>query len=175
VICRSLPDLLPHCQVLQISGKQLYEETRILSEQIMTELDEPLRKRYHLVPYMSAEMPAALQAAELVVCRSGASTLSELALLGKPSLLVPLPPAIGNSPQEANAEMFGRKQAALVVRDIDLKPEVLVERVLSVLASRATLQSMAEAARSFAAPEATQYIADEVITIAKRGRQIMKV
>jgi UDP-N-acetylglucosamine--N-acetylmuramyl-(pentapeptide) pyrophosphoryl-undecaprenol N-acetylglucosamine transferase len=174
VTCRSLPDLLPHCQILQISGKQLYEETRTLAEQTMEGLDEEMRKRYRLVPYMSAEMPAALQAAELVVCRSGASTLSELALLGKPSLLVPLPPAIGNSPQEANAEMFGRKQAALVVRDIDLKPEVLVARVLSILASRASLQSMAEAARTFAAPDATQRIADEVIKIAKSGQHILE-
>ncbi len=162
--------MLPQCQILQISGRQLYEETRILSAQTMAELDEHTRKRYHLVPYMSAEMPAALQAADLVICRSGASTLSELALLGKPSLLVPLPPTIGNSPQEANAAMFGGKQAAIVVRDIDLKPEILVARVLSVLASRASLQSMAEAARSFAAPDATSRIADEVIKIAKRGQ-----
>jgi UDP-N-acetylglucosamine--N-acetylmuramyl-(pentapeptide) pyrophosphoryl-undecaprenol N-acetylglucosamine transferase len=170
VVCRSLLELLPHCRILHISGKQLYEETCALSEQTMAGLDEETRKRYRIVPYMSAEMPAALQAAELVVCRSGASTLSELALLGKPSVLVPLPPAIGNSPQEANAEMFKRKQAALVVRDIDLRPEVLVARVLSILASRATLQSMAEAARTFAAPEATQGIADEVMQIAKSGR-----
>lgn len=174
VICQSLPDLLPHCQVLQISGRQLYEETRMLSEQSMANVDEHSRKRYHLVSYMTAEMPAALQAADLVICRSGASTLSELALLGKPSLLVPLPPAIGNSPQEANAEMFERKQAALVIRDIALKPELLVERVLSVLASHASLQSMADAARSFAVPDATQRIADEVIKIAKGGQHILE-
>jgi UDP-N-acetylglucosamine--N-acetylmuramyl-(pentapeptide) pyrophosphoryl-undecaprenol N-acetylglucosamine transferase len=174
VICQSLADLLPHCQVLQISGRQLYEETRMLSEQHMANVDEHFRKRYRLVPYMTAEMPAALQAADLVICRSGASTLSELALLGKPSLLVPLPPAIGNSPQEANAEMFERKQAALVIHDIALKPELLVNRILSMFASQASLQAMAEAARSFAVPDATQRIADEVIKIAKGGQHILE-
>jgi UDP-N-acetylglucosamine--N-acetylmuramyl-(pentapeptide) pyrophosphoryl-undecaprenol N-acetylglucosamine transferase len=104
-----------------------------------------------------------------VVCRSLLELLPHCRILHI-SVLVPLPPAIGNSPQEANAEMFKRKQAALVVRDIDLRPEVLVARVLSILASRATLQSMAEAARTFAAPEATQGIADEVMQIAKSGR-----
>ncbi len=167
VVCQALPNLLPQCQVLQISGTELLSETRELSEQAMTGLNVNIRKRYRLVPYLSAEMPAALQAAELVVCRSGASTLSELAVLGKPSILVPLPPAIGSSPQETNADMFGRKDAAIVIRDADLEPEILVERVLTILASSELLQSLAEAARSFAAPEATQNIAAEIVKIAK--------
>src|SRR5579884_2598131 len=98
VVCSALPGLLAHCQVLQISGKKLFEETRELAEQTMANLADQEKQRYHLVPYMDAEMPSALQAAELVLCRSGAATLSELAVLSKPSILVPLPPAIGGSP-----------------------------------------------------------------------------
>ena len=118
---------------------------------------------------MDAEMPIALQGSDLVVCRSGAATLSELAVLGKPSILVPLPPAIGGSPQEANADMFGKKQAAQVIRDNDLKPELLVNRVMSIFASTARLHSMAEAALALAKPQATQDIAAEVVKIAKRN------
>jgi UDP-N-acetylglucosamine--N-acetylmuramyl-(pentapeptide) pyrophosphoryl-undecaprenol N-acetylglucosamine transferase len=167
VVCHALPNLLPHCQVLQISGKGLFDETRELAERIMADLNEEVKQRYRLVPYMDAEMPAALQASDLVLCRSGASTLSELALLGKPSILVPLPPAIGSSPQEANAEMFHRRNAAEVIRDEDLKPQILVERVISILTSSTLLTSMAEAARALAKPQATQEIAAEVIKIAK--------
>jgi len=167
VVCHALPDLLPHCQVLQISGKGLFDETRELAERIMADLNEEVKQRYRLVPYMDAEMPAALQASDLVLCRSGASTLSELALLGKPSILVPLPPAIGSSPQEANAGMFHRRNAAEVIRDEDLKPQILVERVISILTSSTLLTSMAEAARALAKPQATQEIAAEVIKIAK--------
>ena len=167
VVCHALPDLLPHCQVLQISGKGLFDETRELAERVMADLNEEVKQRYRLVPYMDAEMPAALQASDLVLCRSGASTLSELALLGKPSILVPLPPAIGSSPQEANAEMFHRRNAAEVIRDEDLKPQILVERVISILTSSTLLTSMAEAARALAKPQATQEIAAEVIKIAK--------
>src|SRR5438270_7138214 len=168
VVCRTLPDLLPYCQVLQISGKLLLQETRELSEQAMAELDAGLRQRYRLVPYLNEEMPAALQAAELVLCRSGAATLSELAVLGKPAILVPLPPAIGSSPQEANAEMFGRRAAAQVIRDADLEPEILVKRVISILSSKALLASMSEATRAFAIPDATQDIVAEVIRIARQ-------
>ena len=166
VVCRTLPDLLPYCQVLQISGKLLLQETRELSEQAMAELDAGLRKRYRLVPYLNEEMPVALQAAELVLCRSGAATLSELAVLGKPSILVPLPPAIGSSPQEANADMFGRRGAAQVIKDADLKRELLVDRVKSIFTSDTLLQSMTEAARTFATPDATQDIVTEVMRIA---------
>ena len=163
----ALPGLLAFCQVLQISGRELYNETRALTERVLAEQDEALRERYRLVTYLNEEMPLALQAADLVLCRSGASTLSELAVLGKPSVLVPLPPAIGSSPQEANAEMFGRNKAAQVIKDSDLKPRVLIENVKSILASSTLLETMANAARSFAKPDATQEIAAEVVKIAK--------
>ena len=166
-VCEALPDLLAHCQVLQISGKELYRETQELSNSILAQLDEPLKKRYRLVAYLNEDMPLALQAADLVLCRSGASTLSELALLGKPSILVPLPPAIGSSPQEANAEMFERKAAAIVIKDVNLKPQELVERVRFFLSSSTRLEAMAKAASSFAKPQATQEITAELVKIAR--------
>lgn len=170
VVCKALPRLLPHCQVLQISGKQLFEETREQSKQAMEELDEGVRKRYRLVAYLNAEMPAALQAATLVLCRSGAATLSELAVLGKPSILVPLPPAIGSSPQVANADMFGRKAAAEVIKDAEMEPGKLVEWVEAIIGSQVRLKSMAEAALTFAKPDAAQEIAAEVVKIAQMAK-----
>lgn len=167
VACQALPELLAHCQVLHISGKNLFEETRELAGRTMSGLDEQTQQRYRLVPYMSAEMPLALQAAELVICRAGASTLSELAALGKPGILVPLPPAIGGSPQEANAAMFAQKRAAEVILDADLKPEILAERVKYIIASPAYLQSMAETAKGMAKPEATQEIVETVVRMAR--------
>lgn len=165
VVAQALPDLLARCQVLQISGKKLFDETRALAEQVMANLDEQAKQRYRLVPYMDAEMPAALQGADLVLCRSGAATLSELAVLSKPSLLVPLPPALGGSPQEVNAQMFGRQQAAQVIRDDDLKPEMLVTRVMSIILSNTTLESMAHAAGDVAKPDATRAIAAQIVSL----------
>ncbi len=171
VVCHALPGLLTHCQVLQISGKKLFDETRELAEQTMANLADQEKQRYHLVPYMDAEMPTALQAAELVLCRSGAATLSELAVLSKPSILVPLPPALGGSPQEVNADMFGRQQAAQVIRDDDLTPEILLDRVITVLSSRSLLESMAQAAGKIAKPEATREIALHIMTLAGAAAQ----
>jgi UDP-N-acetylglucosamine--N-acetylmuramyl-(pentapeptide) pyrophosphoryl-undecaprenol N-acetylglucosamine transferase len=167
VVCQALPELLTTCQVLQISGKDLYNETLEQSNAVLVDQSEMLKRRYRLVPYLNEEMPTALQAADLVLCRSGASTLSELATLGKPALLVPLPPAIGKSPQEANAAMFERRKAGQVIKDADLKPDLLVERVKHIMASPELLASMMEAASSLARPEATQNIVGELLKIAR--------
>ncbi len=70
--------------------------------------------------------------------------LSELATLGKPGLLVPLPPAIGKSPQEVNAAMFERKRAGLVIKNADLEPNLLAERVNYIMASPELLALMME-------------------------------
>lgn len=167
VTCQALPELLELCQVLHISGKDLYNETVEQSNSILAGADARLKERYRLVPYLNEEMPAALQAADLVLCRSGASTLSELAVLGKPSLLVPLPPAIGKSPQEANAAMFERRRAAMVVKDADLKPGLLVARVKYIITAPEMLACMMESARAMAKPQATQEIVDELVKIAR--------
>ncbi len=166
-VCLALPELLKQYQVLQISGSNLYEETKALAAETLANTDEEMLRSYRLEPYMDAEMPVALQAADLVLCRSGASVLSELAVLGKPSILVPLPPAIGSSPQEANAAMFQREGVAEVIVDNLLKPELLVNRVTSILSQPARLQEMSEAATKLAKPNATQAIVEAIVTIAK--------
>ncbi len=166
-ICQILATLLPRCQVLHLSGPALFEETRPLAESAMAGLDAETRKRYRLVPYMSDEMPLALQAASLALCRSGASTLCELAVLQKPAILVPLPPGFGGSPQEINARMFEQHQAATLLLDSDLEPEILVERIISIIDSPDRLKTMAAAASQLAKLQATQEIVDTIVKMAK--------
>jgi len=93
--------------------------------------------------------------------------LSELAVLGKPSILVPLPPAIGGSPQETNAAMFASNNAADVILDNDLKPELLIERVTHILSSKNSLETMSEAIQKLAKIDATQKIADTIVHMRK--------
>jgi len=167
VLCRSLPELLPFCQVLQISGPKLFAETQSLSTEMLQGLSPEVQQRYRLVPYMSDEMPFALQAADLVICRAGAATLSELALLAKPSILVPLPPAVGKSPQEVNAAAFAKKQAALVIKNDALQPLGLVEQVRSVLLSEEQQKMLARAIATFARENATQEIVTTLLHMTK--------
>ena len=168
VVVQALPALLKFCQVLQISGQKLFDETRLLANSVTAILDDATKQRYRLEPYMSDEMPLALQAAELVLCRAGAATLSELATLGKPSILVPLPPALGSSPQEINADTFGKAYAADVIRDADLKLELLVDRIQYIVNSPAQLIAMSNALRDFARPQATQQIVETIVKLAHK-------
>lgn len=167
-VCRALPELLKYCQVLHISGSNLFNETRDLATQRLADVESETRQRYRLEPYMDKEMPLALQAADLVLCRSGASVLSELAVLGKPSVLVPLPPAIGSSPQEANAAMFQREQASEVILNDLLKPELMIERIIYILSTPACLKALSNAAGKLAKPNATQEIVETIVTLAKK-------
>jgi UDP-N-acetylglucosamine--N-acetylmuramyl-(pentapeptide) pyrophosphoryl-undecaprenol N-acetylglucosamine transferase len=104
------------------------------------------------------DMPSAFAAADLVVCRSGAGTVSELAAAGRPSLLVPFPFAADDH-QTRNAEALERGGAARLVRDADMNGERLFEAVRD-LAGSGELERMGEAARRFAKPGAAQRAAD---------------
>jgi UDP-N-acetylglucosamine--N-acetylmuramyl-(pentapeptide) pyrophosphoryl-undecaprenol N-acetylglucosamine transferase len=165
VIVEALPQLLPRCQVLHISGEYTYEETRAAAERQFETLPG-LRPRYALYAYLSGEMPAALAASDVVLCRSGAATLAELAVMGRPSLLIPLPPGFTGSPQQVNAEMFVKAGAAEMTLDKDLTPDRLCTTLVPLLGDPVRRNAMAEAARQFAHPEAAAKLADSVAWLA---------
>ncbi len=111
------------------------------------------------------DMAAAYGAADLIVCRAGATTLAELAALGKASLLVPYPHAVNNH-QELNARAFERAGAAEVIVQRDLTPRLLAERVRALLADAPRRERMAAAARGLGRPEAAATIARELARLA---------
>jgi len=108
-----------------------------------------------VVPFIG-DMPAAFRAADLVVCRSGAGAVSELAAAGKPSILVPFPFAADDH-QTRNAEAMERGGAARLVRDAEMNGARLFA-LAGELAAR--LETMGEAARKFARPGAAGRAAD---------------
>ncbi len=166
VVVASLPRLLPVCQVLQISGARTFADTKSASERALDSHPD-WRSRYRLYEYLDAEMPLALAAADVVLCRSGAATLSELAALGKSSILVPLPPGFGGSPQAVNAAMFARSGAAQVISDANLTPDTFSAALLPLLQDQERRSALGTAARSFARLSATADLAALVASLAK--------
>ncbi len=121
---------------------------------------------YHPVRYED-RMELALVAADLVVCRSGGTTVAELAVVGVPSVLVPLPIATRDH-QRANAGALVQAGAAVLVADDELDAERLVDEVDRLLAGGPEgLSRMAEAARSVGYPEAASAVADLVESAAR--------
>jgi UDP-N-acetylglucosamine--N-acetylmuramyl-(pentapeptide) pyrophosphoryl-undecaprenol N-acetylglucosamine transferase len=100
--------------------------------------------------------------ADLVLCRGGAITVSELAAVGLASVIVPLPGAIADE-QSANAQFLVDAGAAVRVAQRDLTPEALASRLQSF--TRATLLTMAIAARKLARPDAADRVADVCVAV----------
>ena len=104
------------------------------------------------------DMPGAFARADLLVCRSGASTVAEITAAGKPAIFVPLPTAADDH-QRHNAETLANAGAALLLPQAELTADRLVEEVSSLLSDRARLAQMGAAARQFAHPHAAVEIA----------------
>jgi UDP-N-acetylglucosamine--N-acetylmuramyl-(pentapeptide) pyrophosphoryl-undecaprenol N-acetylglucosamine transferase len=107
------------------------------------------------------DVAARLVAAHLVIARAGASTVAELSVAGRPSILVPLPGAIDDH-QSANARALAEAGGAWVVAQPQFTPEFLAERLGELLASPTGLTEAAVAARSQARPDAASRLADLV-------------
>ena len=112
------------------------------------------------------DMPEQMAAADVVLCRSGASTISELTYLGKPSVIVPSPNVV-NHHQEKNAAVLEKAGAALVLPEAGLTSECLCGELVSLLTNPNRLRSMGESSRSLGVPDATERIARTVISMAK--------
>jgi UDP-N-acetylglucosamine--N-acetylmuramyl-(pentapeptide) pyrophosphoryl-undecaprenol N-acetylglucosamine transferase len=166
VVAGALPQILPHCQVLHISGEYTYDETRRAAEPYFLERPE-MRGRYVLRAYLTTRMPEALGASDILLCRSGAATLAELAILGRPSVLVPLPPGFTGSPQAVNAAMFRQAGAAEVILDRDLTLSSLAGVLFPLLENAPRRALMSSAARSLGQPHAAATLADAVAALAK--------
>lgn len=110
------------------------------------------------------DMPAAYADADLVICRSGALTVSELATVGVASVLVPYPYAVDDH-QTANGAMLVAAGAAEMVQQKDLTPELLVD-MLQLLLDREHLLTMAESARRCARADAEKRVADICLEVA---------
>ena len=121
---------------------------------------------YDLVEYED-DMAAVYAAADLVVSRSGASSVAELAAAGVPAVLVPLPGAPGDH-QTANARALADAGAAVVVADGDLDGSRLAAEIDSLAADPGRLDGMGRAARAAARPDATGAVVDLIEKCARR-------
>jgi len=125
---------------------------------------EALNVEANVVPFID-DMASAYRWADLVVCRSGALTVSELAIAGVPALLIPFPFAVDDH-QTANARYLEAVGAAWIIQQRDLKKENLIE-LIDGSVSRQALADMAVKARSVAKPEASKRVAHICLEIMK--------
>jgi UDP-N-acetylglucosamine--N-acetylmuramyl-(pentapeptide) pyrophosphoryl-undecaprenol N-acetylglucosamine transferase len=183
------PDPAGPLHLLVFGGSQ---GARIMSEVVpaaIERLDEPLRRRLNVVqqargedlqrvrdiyarlkvaaevePFFS-DLPARMAASHLVISRSGASTVAELAAIGRPGILVPLPHALDQD-QRANAGVLERAGGAIRLDQTIFTPERVAAEIATLAAAPERLTAMARAAQSSGVVDAAERLADLVLRVA---------
>lgn len=146
-------------QVIWMTGKADAAAARAAAERSAAHVDA--------VAFIQ-DMAAAYAAADIVVCRAGASTTAEIALMGKPAILVPFPFATDRH-QDANAAAFADAGAGIVVDDSALTAEGLRSMLDGLLADPGRLDAMARAAHSLARPAAVEMIVEKLFGLVFEG------
>jgi UDP-N-acetylglucosamine--N-acetylmuramyl-(pentapeptide) pyrophosphoryl-undecaprenol N-acetylglucosamine transferase len=146
-----LPTLLEEMQVIHLAGYLDWESIDARAQTLPPEK----AKRYQAFPYLH-EMGAALAAADLIVSRSGASTLGEYPLFGLPAILIPYPYAWRY--QKVNASYLEDRGAAIILKDEDLESKLL-DQIRDLMNNPQRLKRMSRAMVSLATPFAAQKIA----------------
>ncbi len=118
---------------------------------------------YFPAPFFRSELPDLLAAADLVVSRAGANSLAEIAALGRPSLLVPLPQSSSRGDQLRNAEVFRSRGAAVVLQEELASAEIFVSEVERLFGEPGRLAEMGRRASALATGRPDQVIADLIL------------
>ncbi len=157
VFNQRLPSILK--QAAACGEIQVRHQTGLAELQITTEAyaGAPAELKVQVTAFIE-DMAEAYRWADLVICRAGALTVSEVACVGVAALFVPLPTAIDDH-QTANASALVSRQAALLVKQADLTPEYLVPLLESWLKDKSALAQMAQLARSCAIDDAAEQVA----------------
>jgi UDP-N-acetylglucosamine--N-acetylmuramyl-(pentapeptide) pyrophosphoryl-undecaprenol N-acetylglucosamine transferase len=154
---RCLPELqrqAPGIRILHQTGERDYDDAvaayRRFNESGLSEPAEVFK--------FIEDMPAAFARADLLVCRSGASTVAEITAAGKPAIFVPFPRAADDH-QRVNAEALARSGAAVVVEESKLEGVWLAETIAALIGDAQRLKSMSDTARELSHPNAARDIA----------------
>jgi UDP-N-acetylglucosamine--N-acetylmuramyl-(pentapeptide) pyrophosphoryl-undecaprenol N-acetylglucosamine transferase len=164
---RALPLLLPSMQIIHATGPTEVNGDYPRLMRVRDALPDEWRTRYVVVERLGDELPDVYALASLVVGRSGAGTVAELAALGKPSILIPLPDTGGDEAMK-NARVLADAGAAIVIPQSEATPELIASHIIALMNDPARRTRMSDAARTVAPDNAAETIASELLRLAER-------
>jgi UDP-N-acetylglucosamine--N-acetylmuramyl-(pentapeptide) pyrophosphoryl-undecaprenol N-acetylglucosamine transferase len=165
---RVMSDIVP--PAIELLGSDMrarvniVQQARVEDQEYVAGFYARLGVKAEVAPFFS-DLPARIAAAHLIVSRSGASTVAELAAIGRPSILVPLPGALDQD-QLANANVLATAGGAIVLKQIAFTSERLAGEIISLAADPAKLPAMAAGAKSAGVLDAADRLADLVLRVA---------
>lgn len=161
-VIKILPKLLPRAQVVHQTGEKNYEEVVHKAAEYGIKAG---RDGYMPLKFLEISMlKDAYAAANLVISRAGANTISEIAANGKPAILIPLESA-ANDHQAMNAYELAKIGGALVLEEMNLGENILLQKIFKLLDDKELSRSMSEKIKAFYHPEAAKKLAEGLIEL----------
>ncbi|MDF1497883.1 MAG: UDP-N-acetylglucosamine--N-acetylmuramyl-(pentapeptide) pyrophosphoryl-undecaprenol N-acetylglucosamine transferase [Patescibacteria group bacterium] len=162
LVIEILPKLLEKYQIIHQCGIDNYDKVKLIVEK----MNIYNLSNYHLFPFFRKRVADAYAACDIVISRAGANTVSEIMIVGKPSILIPLSSAVSDK-QNQNAFHYSQSGAAILLSEKNLKPHLLLNVLDKLFENHLKIIEMGRAARKLAHPEAARKVAEEIIKIAK--------
>jgi UDP-N-acetylglucosamine--N-acetylmuramyl-(pentapeptide) pyrophosphoryl-undecaprenol N-acetylglucosamine transferase len=160
LVFTSLFLLTQRCEIIHQCGLGNFDSIKQL-------LGAKIPAGYFLYPFLDEQqLSQAYGAADIVVSRAGAGSIAEIAALGKPSILIPLPNAAA-SHQLKNATEYAHFGAAIIMEEMNLTPHLFQNQIFSLLDNPELLKKMGDNAKRFVQTDATRQIAQEIMNLAK--------
>jgi UDP-N-acetylglucosamine--N-acetylmuramyl-(pentapeptide) pyrophosphoryl-undecaprenol N-acetylglucosamine transferase len=165
LVLESLDELLVDFSIIHQTGKQLFELCNASAQSLLK--DSELLAHYHPYPFLTGEeMNDAYHLASVVVSRAGSTSIYEIALHGKPSILIPIPEEISHD-QRSNAYAYARIGGGSVMEEKNLTDGLLRAEIDRIMQDTALYERMSEAAQSFAKTDAAEQVANLLTQTAK--------
>jgi len=166
-----LPKIIKDVEIIHQTGETNYQEVKREADVVFQEIigDKEQQKYYHPLPFFEettvpsiSSLKEIFAVSDLIIARAGSGLIFEIAASGKPSILIPLPWA-SRGHQKKNAYEYAKNEAAVVIEEGNLKPNVFSELILQVISDKKKKEKMSQAALEFAKPQAARDIAKYLI------------
>jgi UDP-N-acetylglucosamine--N-acetylmuramyl-(pentapeptide) pyrophosphoryl-undecaprenol N-acetylglucosamine transferase len=163
VILEALPLLLEKFQVIHQTGEANIEAIRTITDVILE--NNSYVNRYRPFGYLNdLALRMSAGAADVIVSRSGAGAIFEIATWRKPAILIPIPEDVSRD-QRQNAYAYARTGAAVVIEQENLTPHVIVSEISRVVEHLELQEAMRASAEKFHVPDAARKIAEEIVAL----------
>ncbi len=164
LIFAGLPDLLKKYELIHQTGPRQFDE---LKRELSAEISQELGASYHMFPFLNLEqISSAYASCSMIVSRAGAGSIFEIAALGKPSIIIPLPNSASDHQRE-NAYAYASSGAAVVLEQQNLTYHMLIENIDRIVKNPKVYQKMTDATKQFFTPQSAEVIAKAIVELAK--------
>ena len=162
IVVQIVPELIKFCQIIHLTGKgkQLNNLTPKENQRFPTgQAIKQFNNRYQQYEFLTQGMPDVYQLADLIISRAGLGVLTELSILKKPLILIPIP----DSHQEINAQYFAEQKAVALMDQKTLSPGKLLEKIKQLINSKKQLTNLSNNIGKLAHPGAGEKIAKIIL------------